>query len=162
MDAHWVREWPKCVLLLELALSYASTGRTQGGDKLMARLEEWRVRMAGAPTPVHTFLSELCYVAWLLGRGDHETARHHAHQAEQKARDIGRLLERLHFVEAREHASSLRRRSRQLQARVRELLARSEILLQRSREIQQTAPPQGWRQPPPFEGGAALNLPQPT
>lgn len=118
MDAGaWVREWPKCILLLELALSYASKGRTQGCEKLTSRLEEWRVRMAGAPQGVHTFLSELCYVAWLLGRGDHETARHHALEAQQKAQDIGRLLERLHFVEARKHASSLRWHSRQLQSR---------------------------------------------
>lgn len=141
MDAGtWVREWPKCVLLLELALSYASTGRTQGCEKLMPRLEEWRVQMAGAPQAVHTFLSELCYVAWLLGRGDHETARHHASQAKLKADDIGRLLERLHFLEARNRASSLRWHSRQLQARVHELLARSEAILRRSRELQRMAP----------------------
>jgi hypothetical protein len=132
----WVREWPKCVLLLELALSYTSTGRTQGCEKLTARLEEWRTQMTGAPQAVHTFLSELCYATWLLGRGDHETARHHASQAQLKADDIGRLLERLHFVEARNHASSLRRHSRQLQAKVQELLARSEVLLQRSRNLQ--------------------------
>jgi hypothetical protein len=98
MDAGtWVREWPKCILLLELALSYASTGRTRGCEKLTSRLEEWRVRMTSAPQAVHTFLSELCYVSWLLGRGDHETARHHALEAQQKARDIGRLLERQHL-----------------------------------------------------------------
>jgi hypothetical protein len=141
MDAAWVKEWPKCVLLLELALSYVSSGRTQGCDKLTARLEEWRARMAGAPTPVHTFLSELCYVTWLLGRGDYEAARHHASQAQGKARDIGRLLERQQLVEARNHASSLRRRSQQLQSKVSDLLARSEALLLRSRELQRTALP---------------------
>lgn len=141
MDAGaWVREWPKCILLLELALSYASTGRTQGCEKLMPRLEEWRVQMAGAPQAVHTFLSELCYVAWLLGRGDHETARHHASQAQQKAQDIGRLLERQQFVEARNHASSLRRHSRQLQFKVSDLLARSEAILRRSHELQRMVP----------------------
>ena len=141
MDAGaWVKEWPKCVLLLELALGYASTGRTQGSEKLMPRLEEWRVQMAGAPQAVHTFLSELCYVAWLLGRGDHETARHHASEAKLKAGDIGRLLERLHFVEARNRASSLRCHSQQLQAKAHELLVRSKVLLRRSQELQRTAP----------------------
>ena len=141
MDTGWVREWPKCVLLLELALSYTSTGRPQGCEKLTARLEEWRVRMAGAPTPVHTFLNELCYVAWLLGRGDCEAARHHAAQAQEKVRAIGRLVERQQFVEARNHSSSLRRRSEQIQSKVRELLARSEALLLRAREIRRTALP---------------------
>jgi len=141
MDAGgWVREWPKCVLLLELALSYASTGRTQGCEKLTARLEEWRVRMAGAPQAVHTFLSELCYTAWLLGRGDSETARHHASEAQQKARDIGRLVEQQHLVEARNRSSSLRRHSEQLQARVHELLTHSEKLLQRSRALRRRLP----------------------
>jgi hypothetical protein len=119
-------------LLLELATRYAVSGRTEGCGKLTRRLEEWRVRMEGAPSAVHVFLSELCYVSWLLGRGDLATARHHAAAAGRKAREIGDLLQRQRCSEARRHASNLRRRSRHLQKRVEDLLVRSELLLMQS------------------------------
>jgi hypothetical protein len=130
-------EWPRCVLLLKLATSYASTGRTQGCEKLTARLDEWRTRMAGAPPIVQLLLRELSHVAWLLGRGDLKAARHHASQAERKAREVEALLQKLQLVAARSRGSILRRRSGHLRARVRELLSRSNGLLLRSRELQQ-------------------------
>ena len=80
--------------------------------------------MEDAPSAVHMFLSELCYVSWLLGRGDIETARHHAAEAGRKAQKIGDLLQRQRCSEARRHASNLRQRSRHLQRRVEDLLAR--------------------------------------
>jgi hypothetical protein len=130
-------EWPRCVLLLKLAKSYASTGRTQGCEKLTVRLDEWRTRMAGAPPIVQLLLRELSHVAWLLGRGDLKAARHHASQAERKAREVEALLQKLQLVAARSRGSILRRRSLHLQAKVRELLSRSNGLLLRSRELQQ-------------------------
>ena len=133
----WAKEWPRCVLLLKLALSYASTGRTQGCEKLTARLEEWRARMDGAPSLVQVLLRELCHVSWLLGRGDLAAARHHASQAEGKAREVELLLQRLKLAEARSHASGLRRRSLHLQSRVHELLARSNGLLARCYELRE-------------------------
>jgi hypothetical protein len=132
----WAREWPRCVLLLKLAMSYASTGRTQGCEKLTVRLDEWRTRMEGAPPLVQLLLRELSHVAWLLGRGDLVAARHHASQAERKAREVEILLQRLKFREARSRGSILRRRSGHLQSKVRELLSRSNGLLLRSRELQ--------------------------
>lgn len=135
----WGPEWSRCLLLLELATRYAASGHTEGCGKLTRRLEEWRVRMEDAPSAVHTFLSELCYVSWLLGRGDLATARHHAAEAEKKARTIGDLLQRQRCSEARRHASSLRWRSRQLQRRVEDLLARSELLLMKSSILREQA-----------------------
>ena len=41
----------------------------EGCEKLTHRLEEWRARMEDAPSAVHMFLSELCYVSWLLAGG---------------------------------------------------------------------------------------------
>jgi hypothetical protein len=99
-------EWPRCVLLLKLATSYASTGRTQGCEKLTARLDEWRTRMAGAPPIVQLLLRELSHVAWLLGRGDLKAARHHASQAERKAREVEALLQKLQLVAARSRSFS--------------------------------------------------------
>lgn len=135
--ASWASEWPRCVLLLKLTLSHASTGRAQGCEKLTARLEEWLTRMEEAPSLVQVLLRELCHVSWLLGRGDVAAARHHAAQAERKAREVETLLERLKLVQARSRGSGLRRRSLQLQSRVHELLARSDGLLARCRELQE-------------------------
>jgi hypothetical protein len=131
-SADWASEWPRCLLLLELATRYATSGRTHGCEKLKDRLEEWRVRMDGAPTPVHMLLSELCYVVWLVGRGDLATARHHATVAGRKAQEIGVLIQRQQCMEVRRHSSSLRWRSRQLQGRAHELLERSDRLLKQS------------------------------
>jgi hypothetical protein len=128
----WGPEWSRCLLLLELATRYAASGHTEGCGKLTHRLEEWRVRMEEAPSAVHSFLSELCYVSWLLGRGDLATARHHVAAAGKKAQAIDDLLRRQRCSEARRHASNLRRRSRHLQRRVEDLLARSELLLMQS------------------------------
>ena len=135
----WGPEWSRCLLLLELATRYAATGHTEGCGKLTHRLEEWRVRMENAPSSVHTFLSELCYVSWLLGRGDLATARHHAAEAGKKARVIDDLLQRQRCNEARRHAANLRRRSRLLQRRVEDLLARSELLLMKSSMLRERA-----------------------
>jgi hypothetical protein len=138
-SADWGPEWSRCLLLLELATRYAVSGRTEGCEKLTHRLEEWRVRMEDAPSAVHTFLSELCYVSWLLGRGDLATARHHAAAAGRKAQEIGGLLQRQRCNEARRHASNLRRRSRHLQRRVEDLLARSELLRMKSSILRERA-----------------------
>ena len=138
-SADWGLEWPRCLLLLELATRYAISGRTEGCEKLTHRLEEWRVRMEGAPSAVHTFLSELCYVSWLLGRGDITVARHHAAAAGRKAQEIGDLLQRQKCSEVRRHASNLRRRSRHLQRRAEDLLARSELLLMKSSILRERA-----------------------
>ncbi|HTG35960.1 MAG TPA: hypothetical protein VLB76_23790 [Thermoanaerobaculia bacterium] len=138
-SADWGPEWSRCLLLLELATRYAASGRTEGCGKLTHRLEEWRVRMEDAPSAVHTFLSELCYVSWLLGRGDLATARYHAAAAGRKAQEIGDLLRRQRCSEARRYASNLRRRSRQLQRRVEDLLVRSELLLMKSSILRERA-----------------------
>jgi hypothetical protein len=140
MDSQdWVLEWPRCLLLLELANRYTVSGRTQGCEKLKDRLEEWRGQMTDAPSLVHSLLSELCYVSWLLGRGDLAAARHHVAEAERKSLEISGLLRRLKLSEARSRSSSLRRHSLQLQARVHELLKRSALLLERSHGLQRRA-----------------------
>lgn len=131
-SADWALEWPRCLLLLELATRYTVSGRTDGCAKLKDRLEEWRVRMEGAPSLVHSLLSELCYVSWLMGRGELATARHHVAAAGRKAEEVNHLLQRQRCLEARRRASSLRRRSRQLQNRIEDLLARSGLLLAQS------------------------------
>jgi hypothetical protein len=138
-SADWSPEWSRCLLLLELATRYAISGRREGCGKLTRRLEEWRVRMEDAPSAVHTFLSELCYVSWLLGRGDLATARQHAAAAGRKAQEIGDLLQRQRCSEARRHAANLRRRSRNLQRKVEDLLVRSELLLMRSSILRERA-----------------------
>jgi hypothetical protein len=137
----WTSEWPRCALLLELALRYTTTGRTHGCGKLTARLEESRARMTGAPMLVHSLLSELCYVSWLLHRGDLATARHHALEAKRKARQVEDLLRWQRCLEARERGSALRRHSQQIQEKIHNLLARSDRLLARSRELQRRTSP---------------------
>lgn len=137
--ADWGPKWPRCLLLLELTTRYTVSGRTQDCGKLTHRLEEWRVQMEGAPSPVHTLLSELCYVSWLLGRGELATARHHVAAAGKKAQEIGYLIQRQQCIEARRHSSILRRRSRQLQRRIEDLLARSDLLLMKSNILRERA-----------------------
>ena len=88
--------------------------------------------MEEAPPSVHALLSELCYVCWLLGRGDLATARHHAAEAQRKAKEIGRLLRRWQREEIRRDASILRRQSRQLRLQSRDLQERSDLLLVQS------------------------------
>ncbi|HEY4587574.1 MAG TPA: hypothetical protein VII86_00010 [Thermoanaerobaculia bacterium] len=96
------------------------------------RLEDWRRRMEEAPPSVHALLSELCYVCWLLGRGNLAMARHHVAEAQRKADNISRLLRRWQREEIRRDASILRRQSRQLQLRSRDLRERSDLLLAQS------------------------------
>lgn len=131
----WARDWPRHQLLLELASQYTLRGRTQGSRKLLARLEEWRDRMAGAPDLVLSFVNELCYAVWLLSRDEHGEARHHVVQASHKARQVKFLLQRLHHAEVHALSSRLCRRSAELQAKVHDLLQRSEQLLARSLAI---------------------------
>jgi hypothetical protein len=128
----WARDWPRHQLLLELASQYTLRGRTQGSRKLLARLEEWRERMAGAPDLVLSFVNELCYAVWLLSRDERREARHHVVQASHKARQVEVLLQSRHHAEARERGSHLCRRSAALQAKVHDLLQRSEQLLAQS------------------------------
>jgi hypothetical protein len=128
----WARNWPRHQLLLELASQYTLRGRTQGSHKLLARLEDWRDRMAGAPDLVLSFVNELCYAVWLLSRDEHREARHHVVTATHKARQVEALLQRLQHAEARELGAQLRRRSAGLQEKIHELLRRSEQLLARS------------------------------
>lgn len=128
----WAADWPRCLLLLELATRYAESGRAQGCAKLKDRLEEWRRRMEDAPPAVHALLSELCYVCWLLGRGELAPARHHVAEAQGKAKEISRLLRGWQRQEARRDASTLRRRSMQLRLQTRDLRERSELLIAQS------------------------------
>ena len=130
--ADWAAEWPRCLLLLELAAHYAESGRSQGCARLKDRLEEWRRRMEEAPPSVHALLSELCYVCWLLGRGNLAMARHHVAEAQRKAEEIGCLLRRWQREETRRDASILRRQSRQLRLQSRDLQERSDLLLVQS------------------------------
>lgn len=128
----WAADWPRCLLLLELATRYAKSGRAHGCAKLKDRLEEWRRRMEDAPPAVHALLSELCYVCWLLGRGNPAMARHHVGEARQKAEEIGLLLRQWQREEIRRSSSILRHRSWQLQQRARDLRERSELLIAQS------------------------------
>jgi hypothetical protein len=132
----WLEEWPRCLLLFELTRSHAASGRAQGCAKLMARLEESRARMAEAPPPIQSFLSELRYVVWLLLQGEVGEARHHAREADFKISQIERLLQRLQSQEARSLSVSLWGRSIHLRFRADELLARSARLITRSLELQ--------------------------
>jgi hypothetical protein len=84
--------------------------------------------MEDAPPAVHALLSELCYVCWLLGRGNLATARSHVAEARRKAEDIGCLLRQWQREELRRKASILRRRSRQLRLHARDVQERSELL----------------------------------
>lgn len=133
----WIREWPRCLLLLELASRYTASGRTQGCGRLKDRLEEWRVRMDGAPGPVHLLLSELCYVAWLLHRGDLTTARHHVAEAGRKAQDIRRLVRSLEYEKARSRGAGLRQRSLQLRERSQVLRELSHHILTQSHVLRE-------------------------
>jgi hypothetical protein len=132
-SAHWAREWPRCQLLLELASQYTVSGRSQGCDKLIARLESWRTRMRDAPVAVHSLLSELSYVAWLLRDQQLKAARHHIGEATRKAAQIEVLIHRMQCTDARDRGAHLRRRSAELQDAVHELLERSALLLSRCR-----------------------------
>lgn len=138
-SADWAPAWPRCLLLLELATRYTVSGRKDGCAKLKDRLEEWRVRMEGAPSLVHSLLSELCYVSWLTSRGELATARHHVAEAGRKAEEVGNLLQQQRCLEARRRGSSLRRRSRQIQNRIEDLLARSDLLLAQSALLRRRA-----------------------
>lgn len=148
--AGWAADWPRCLLLLELATRYAESGRTHGCAKLKDRLEEWRRRMEEAPPAVHALLSELCYVCWLLGQGHLAMARHHVAEARQKTENVGRLLRHCQYEEIRRDASVLRRRALQLRVQARDLVEQSELLiaqstllLQRRRSARlKAAPPQ--------------------
>lgn len=128
----WIEDWPRYRLLLELASQYTLTGGAQGSRKLLARLEQWRDRMAGAPDLVLSFVNELCYATWLLTRDRRGEARHHVVAATHKVRQVEALLQRLQHAEARELGAQLRRRSAGLQEKIHGLLRRSNQLLARS------------------------------
>jgi hypothetical protein len=142
MDSEdWAKHWPRCSMLVELALGCAASGRVEAGERLMSRIEESRVRMAGAPAPVFSLLSELCFIAWLVVNGDRKAARHHATQATFKARKVGFLLDELQCRAIRSRAADLRQRSSRLQRKVQELLHRSDDLRQRSLAIKERVAP---------------------
>ena len=128
----WASDWPRCLLLLELATRYAESGRAHGCTKLKDRLEEWRRRMEEAPPAVHALLSELCYVCWLLGRGNPAMARHHVAEAQRKAEEISRLLQGWQRQEIRREASILRHQSQQLRMQTRDARGRSKLLVAQS------------------------------
>lgn len=88
--------------------------------------------MIGAPPLVHSLLSELSYVTWLLVRGDLATARHHAAEAERKVDQVGVLLRKLQCLEARSWSQDLQIKSRELREKTRELLLLSDGLLTKS------------------------------
>jgi hypothetical protein len=133
----WASDWPRCLLLLELATRYAESGRAHGCAKLKDRLEEWRRRMEDAPPAVHALLSELCYVCWLLGRGELAPARHHVAEAHRKAREISLLMRGWRRQEIRREASVLRHRSQQLRMEARDAREQSELLRALSALIRQ-------------------------
>ena len=138
--ADWALDWPRCLLLLELATRYAESGRPHGCARLKDRLEEWRRRMEDAPPPVHSLISELCYVCWLLGRGEIATARRHVAKAQRKAEEIVRQLRQGRRAEVRRDAHYLRQRSWQLQQRAKDLLERSELLVAQSALLRRRHP----------------------
>lgn len=96
--------------------------------------------MEEAPPAVHALLSELCYVCWLLGRGDLAPARHHVAEAQRKAEDIGRRIRQWRREEACRHALQVRRRSVQLQRKAQYLQERSDLLLAQSALLRRQAP----------------------
>src|SRR5436305_7996751 len=105
----WAMEWPRCHLLLELALQYSATGRTHGCDKLMSRIEEGRALLGGAPDLVFSFLREVSYATWLLRRNERGEARHHVTEAARKALQVEVLRQPLRHSAARERALPPRR-----------------------------------------------------
>lgn len=135
----WTRQWPRCVLLLQLTLSCAGNRRSQAGDRLLARIEAERYRMRGSPPLVEAMLNELWYAASLLVHGDRAAAIHHAEQARRKADRIQNLVAEVRCAEIRHRGSALRLRSRLLQEKVGRLVDRSRGLLARSREAQEQA-----------------------
>jgi hypothetical protein len=89
--------------------------------------------MREAPVAVHSLLSELAYVAWLLRDQQLKAARHHIVEAARKAAQIEILIQRMQCTDARDRGARLRRRSVELQDAVHELLERSALLLSRAR-----------------------------
>jgi hypothetical protein len=138
----WTAEWPRCLLLLELATRYAESGRPHGCAKLQERLEEWRGRMDSAPPTVHMLLSELRYFCWLLGRGDLAAAWHHLAEARKKAEKISRRLGRWQREEVCRQASSMRQQSWRLRRRSRDLRERSGLLLAQAALLRRFPSPQ--------------------
>jgi hypothetical protein len=139
ISPRWIRQWPRCVLLLQLTSRCAKNRRSQAGTRLLARIEDERVRMRGSPPQVEILLNELWYASTLIVQGDRAAAVHHAEEARRKARRVQDLISHTLCVEARRHASHLRRHSKALQQRTHELLAKSQSLLTRSQALQRRA-----------------------
>jgi hypothetical protein len=135
----WTRQWPQCILLLQLAARCAQTGSAPVCHRLLKRLLECRERMQVAPPAVDSLLSELWYAAVLAARGDLATAHHHATQVSAKARRIHRLAREARAAESHSRCAHLRLKSYRLRARTAVLLRRSEELLARSHAAQSRA-----------------------
>lgn len=84
--------------------------------------------MEEAPPSVHALLSELCYVCWLLKRGDLAMARHHVAKAQQKTEEIRGLLREWRRQASLRDASHLRRQFRHLRRQARDLREQSDLL----------------------------------
>jgi hypothetical protein len=135
----WVRQWPRCALLLQLTVLCADNRQSVSAGRLLARIEAERSRMRGSPPLVETILNEMWYAANLLVHGDRATAAHHAHEARRKAGRIHLLVYELRSNETRHLGRCLRLRSTFLQQRVRALLERSRTALSRSHAAQDRA-----------------------
>lgn len=129
---HWTRQWPQCVLLLQLTTRCAETGNAPVCYRLLKRLLESRERMQVAPPLVGSLLSELWYATVLATRGDLAAARRHAAMASGKACRIHTLARDVRTAESRSRCSHLRLKSVRLRAKTAVLLRRSEELLSRS------------------------------
>jgi hypothetical protein len=133
---NWTRQWPQCVLLLQLTTRCAETGNGPVCYRLLKRLLESRDRMQKAPPLVDSLLSELWYATVLAARGDLTAARRHALIASAKARRVHTLSLEIRTAESRSRCSHLRLKSHRLRARTAILLRRSEELLSRSHAAQ--------------------------
>jgi len=135
----WVRQWPRCVLLLQLTTLCAENSRSVSAHRLLARIEAERFRMRGSPPLVAMVLNEMWYAANLLVHGDRTTAAHHAREAQRKAAGIQLLVSELRSHEARHAGRCLRLRSTFLQQRVQALLEQSRRALSLSRAARDRA-----------------------
>jgi hypothetical protein len=135
----WTKQWPQCVLLLQLTARCAETGNAPVCYRLLKRLLECRDRMQVAPPVVDSLLSELWYATVLATRGDLTAARHHAGMASAKARRIQILVSDVRTAESRSRCSYLRLKSHRLRTATAILLRRSEELLARSHAAEHRA-----------------------
>lgn len=137
--SRWTRQWPRCILLLQLTTLCAHNRQSVSAGRLLKRVEAERLRMRGAPPLVETLLNELWYAANLLVHGERTAAARYADEACRKAKRIQALISELRRTEARHLARTLRLRSTFLQQRVQALLKRSNAALSRSRAAQERA-----------------------